>query len=47
MKRKIWLGGVAAALLAAGFCLFMPRLSGLAMILLALAAVAAVAYRLL
>ena len=47
MSRKVWLGGVIALLAAAGVCLLTPRLGGLALILLALAAVAIAAYRLL
>ena len=47
MGRKVWLGGAVALLLAVGVSALMPRLGGLALILLALAAVAVVAYRLL
>lgn len=47
MSKKVWLGGAVALLLAAGACIFMPRFGGFAVILLALAAVAVVAYRLL
>jgi len=46
-KARLWLGLAAALLLAAGVCLFQPRLGGFAIILLALAAVAVFAYRLL
>jgi len=45
--RRIWVGGAVAVLLTAGACLFTPRFGGFALILLALAAVAVVAYRLL
>ena len=47
MSWKVWLGGALALLLAGGLCLVSPRLGGLGLILVALGAVAAFAYRLL
>jgi uncharacterized membrane protein YdcZ (DUF606 family) len=44
---RVWLGGVVALVLAGSLCLVSPRMGGAALILLALAAVAAFAYRLL
>ena len=44
---KVWLGGAAALVLAGYLCLVSPRMGGVALILLALGAVAAFAYRLL
>ena len=47
VSRKVWLGGAFALVFAGGLFLVSPRLGGLALILLALGAVAAFAYRLL
>jgi hypothetical protein len=47
LRRKLWLGGVLALVLTGGLCLVSPRLGGAALILLALAAVAVFAYRML
>ena len=44
---KSWFGGAVALVLVGLLCLVSPRLGGLALIVLALAAVAAVAFRLL
>lgn len=44
---KVWLGGVLALVLAGLLCLVSPRLGGFALIVVALGAVAAFAYRLL
>jgi hypothetical protein len=44
---KVWLGGVLALVLASCLCLVSPRLGAFSLILLALGAVAMVAYRLL
>jgi hypothetical protein len=43
----MWLGGASALVLAGSLCLVSPRLGGVALILFALGAVAAFAYRLL
>lgn len=47
MNRKVWLGSAVALLLTAGLCIVIPRLTGIALILLALGAVAIFAFRLL
>jgi hypothetical protein len=44
---KVWLGGALAVVLAGSLCLVSPRLGGIALILLALGALAAFAYRFL
>jgi hypothetical protein len=44
---KVWLGGVLTLVLASALCLVSPRLGGIALILLALGALAAFAYRFL
>jgi hypothetical protein len=44
---KVWLGGVLALMLAGLLCLVSPRLGGFALMVVALGAVAAFAYRLL
>jgi hypothetical protein len=44
---KLWVGGASALVLTGGLCLVSPRLGGLALIVAALGAVAAFAYRLL
>ena len=45
LRWKLWLGGVLALILTG--CLLSPRLGGAALILVALGAVAAFAFRLL
>jgi hypothetical protein len=47
VRLKVWLGGALALVLTGGLCLVSPRLGGLALIVFALSAVAAFAYRLL
>ncbi|HEY0437378.1 MAG TPA: hypothetical protein VGC92_12095 [Phenylobacterium sp.] len=47
MSWKVWLGAALTLVLAGGLCLVSPRLGGIALILLALGAVAAFAFRLL
>ena len=47
VSRKVWLGGALALVLAGCLCFVSPRLGGLALIVLALGALAAFAYRLL
>ncbi|HEX3363618.1 hypothetical protein [Phenylobacterium sp.] len=47
MGWKSWLGGAFALVFAGLLCLVSPRLGGLALIVLALGAVATVAFRLL
>jgi len=47
VSRKLWLGGALAVVLAGCLCLVAPRLGALALIVLALAAVAAFAFRFL
>ncbi|HZZ30883.1 MAG TPA: hypothetical protein VFE10_02730 [Phenylobacterium sp.] len=47
MSWKVWLGGALALTGAGSLCLVSPRLGGLALIVLALAAVATAAHRLL
>jgi hypothetical protein len=46
-RWRIWLGSAGVVALAGGLFLLSPRLGGFGLILLALAAVAIVAYRLL
>ena len=47
MSWKVWLAGALALVLTGCLCLVSPRLGGLTLIVLALTAVAAFAYRLL
>lgn len=47
MSWKLWLGWAVAGVLAGALCLVSPRLGGLALIVLALAAVASFAFRML
>jgi hypothetical protein len=44
---KVWLGSAFVLVLAGCLCLVSPRLGGISLILLAIGAVAAFAYRLL
>jgi hypothetical protein len=44
---KVWIGGVISLALAGSLCLVSPRLGGIALILFALGALAAFAFRFL